>query len=618
RKTKTDLKISICCVIQTVPLFQWSLHINLNNITPINLEVLKRPKLQLQGEFIAFDPIDQTQLFSLQMEALQLVKFSDDGSKVELNHTTLEKALHHVRDHRVVIVSVVGAYRRGKSFLLNFLLRYLKAQGSEKWLSDMESKVEGFSWRFDVNRVTTGIMLWPQAFIINDIAVLLLDTQGTFDNVTTFQESTAIVAITALISSITIFNMSERIESKDLDNLRYFLEYGGLAYEQTGSSKQSPFQQTIFLEKEDLRNVKENLEKCFEKTSCFLMPFPGGKVARDRNFQGKLGDINKNFLDELKVLVESMISQKKLEPKHLGEHDVLARDLPELFHSLTLAFNSDKLPTPTTLLQMFSKTVAKRMVHQAHATYEKKMNEHMKGRKVVENLDDIHNKLIEKSYKEYVVRLNEDRKRIAEAEKNVEILSQQIKEKEVEKVKMEQEVKEVDTKLHEKKEETENLTQLLTTKQMQIQMKETKVKSQEEILKKEQETYDNLSRENANVEKELERAEEIKKSALKFFNDIVEICQSFMMKNQSLTTFDLFSAILTKLMKKNHSCKTVGELIRGYESVQSTLVENDPVHTIVTGFIAQLRETDTNNDEVPKEHLAEFVKVIQSLASNLE
>jgi hypothetical protein len=55
---------------------------------------------------------------------------------------------------------------------------------------------------------------------VPQVAVLLLDTQGTFDNVTTMQESTAIVAISALISSVTIFNMSERIESKDLDNLR--------------------------------------------------------------------------------------------------------------------------------------------------------------------------------------------------------------------------------------------------------------------------------------------------------------------------------------------------------------------------------------------------------------
>jgi hypothetical protein len=49
-----------------------------------------------------------------------------------------------------------------------------------------------------------------------------------------------------------------------------------------------------------LRNVKENLKSSFEKSGCFLMPFPGGKVARDKNFQGKLSGNFKNI--NIKIL----------------------------------------------------------------------------------------------------------------------------------------------------------------------------------------------------------------------------------------------------------------------------------------------------------------------------
>ena len=45
----------------------------------------------------------------------------------ELDHEALEEILlsEEVRDRKVVVISVAGAFRKGKSFLLDFLIRYL-------------------------------------------------------------------------------------------------------------------------------------------------------------------------------------------------------------------------------------------------------------------------------------------------------------------------------------------------------------------------------------------------------------------------------------------------------------------------------------------------------------
>ncbi len=81
----------------------------------------------------------------------------------------------------------VGAFRRGKSFLLDFLLRFLGHDGSEEWLGGDEDPLEGFHWRGGSERDTIGILLWSKVFLVKtptnkEVAVLLMDTQGAFDS----------------------------------------------------------------------------------------------------------------------------------------------------------------------------------------------------------------------------------------------------------------------------------------------------------------------------------------------------------------------------------------------------------------------------------------------------
>jgi atlastin len=59
---------------------------------------------------------------------IQIVLANEDHT-FSLNEGALNGLLSRddVRDKKVVIVSVAGAFRKGKSFLLDFMLRYLRA-----------------------------------------------------------------------------------------------------------------------------------------------------------------------------------------------------------------------------------------------------------------------------------------------------------------------------------------------------------------------------------------------------------------------------------------------------------------------------------------------------------
>jgi hypothetical protein len=56
-------------------------------------------------------------MFGLDEEALEKLLLADD-----------------VKDRNIVVVSVAGAFRKGKSFILDFFLRYMKSKVCSKYL----------------------------------------------------------------------------------------------------------------------------------------------------------------------------------------------------------------------------------------------------------------------------------------------------------------------------------------------------------------------------------------------------------------------------------------------------------------------------------------------------
>ncbi|KAK2709228.1 hypothetical protein QYM36_013030, partial [Artemia franciscana] len=61
--------------------------------------------------------------------AVQIVRVNEDHT-FSLDEEALAEVLNqeYCRDKPLAIISVAGAFRKGKSFLLDFMLRYLKKQ----------------------------------------------------------------------------------------------------------------------------------------------------------------------------------------------------------------------------------------------------------------------------------------------------------------------------------------------------------------------------------------------------------------------------------------------------------------------------------------------------------
>lgn len=77
-----------------------------------------------------------------------------------------------------------------------------------------------------MERNTTGIVIWNDIFFHTvestgeKLAIVVMDTQGLFDNETTPMENSRIFALSTLISSIQILNLSNLIQEDQLQYLQ--------------------------------------------------------------------------------------------------------------------------------------------------------------------------------------------------------------------------------------------------------------------------------------------------------------------------------------------------------------------------------------------------------------
>lgn len=139
--------------------------------------------------------------------ALRLVSINSDN-KIELNQATLSK----IREitHPISVLSVIGPYRSGKSFLLNLL-----CEGRTK-----------FATGSSTNPCTQGVLvdiLVPKPEV-KEPCKILMDTEGLFSFNRNESFDMMLFLFTALTSSVMIYNSFSMIDERALENFAFLTQ----------------------------------------------------------------------------------------------------------------------------------------------------------------------------------------------------------------------------------------------------------------------------------------------------------------------------------------------------------------------------------------------------------
>ncbi|CAM4683947.1 unnamed protein product [Lepidochelys kempii] len=269
---------------------------------------------------------------------VQLVRLDEEENLI-LDEEALSRCLEQggVGDAPVCLVSIIGEQRRGKSFLLNYLLRRLRSPQDARdgsWMGREDEPLEGFEWRADEERVTNGVWAWSQPFWVpaksGKVAVLLVDTEGSMDIESNKETSIKLSAFSMLLSSYQILNTGCRVKDPDLEYLEMFVQVAEVVGEAYGLE---PIQHLDLLVRDwsssrvlgaqggeqHLRHVRQKLEarspckhpKALEalkrsSSCCYLMPFPGERITMGS--EGTLRDMGENFRESLRDYVTTLVS----------------------------------------------------------------------------------------------------------------------------------------------------------------------------------------------------------------------------------------------------------------------------------------------------------------------
>nr|XP_018670379.2 guanylate-binding protein 1-like [Ciona intestinalis] len=322
------------------------------------------------------------------MEAVSILDMDTEGEGFRLKCDVFEEIFENVQDLPVAIISVAGPFRRGKSFLLNVLLQYLMENQSQKWHKNGDKKIPNvFHSRGGSERNTVGIHITNKPFMLETsdkkkVAVFLMDTQGMFDTKTGAKDCSTIFALSTLLSSVQIYNLTAQIQENDLQQLEVFTSYARYAAEkkQHANASSPPFQGLIFLirnwemtdfdngikggkkylktvtevQLEENRMVRQNLKTSFSQVSCSLMPHPGKTVALRKAKDDSaisICDIDKEFLETADGLAKQLFKRENVLVKKLNGITITGEGLIDLAIEYTKILSSGEMPKVINLLK---------------------------------------------------------------------------------------------------------------------------------------------------------------------------------------------------------------------------------------------------------------------------
>lgn len=109
---------------------------------------------------------EPVKILEIDPESKQIIFYENELKEIFERNNALDKS--------ICVCSIAGDYRKGKSFLLNYCLRFLMnnqdylsrltTDFNSEWLGNVDEPLAGFSWRSGVDLETTGIWIWSELF----------------------------------------------------------------------------------------------------------------------------------------------------------------------------------------------------------------------------------------------------------------------------------------------------------------------------------------------------------------------------------------------------------------------------------------------------------------------
>ncbi|XP_075422659.1 RING finger protein 112-like isoform X2 [Ascaphus truei] len=232
---------------------------------------------------------------------IQLVRTDGDGC-LQLNESALYDCFlrSEISSYPVLVLSVIGEKRRGKSFLMNYIIRALRSQerGEEFNLGADDEPLQGFEWKSGTDSTTKGIWIWSRPFILEQngdkLAVYVLDTEGSLDIEGDRETSIKLSALSMLLSSHLIFNVASNLKETELDYMEMYLHMGDeySLHHLQKLQKSNKYPMALWA-----------LDYFY--TRCFLLPNPGKGITRDG--LGRLTDMDEDFRESLRAYVWDVV-----------------------------------------------------------------------------------------------------------------------------------------------------------------------------------------------------------------------------------------------------------------------------------------------------------------------
>jgi tRNA A-37 threonylcarbamoyl transferase component Bud32 len=294
----------------------------------------------------------------------------------------------------------------------------------DDWTGPPNAPLTGFSSHKTNNSVR--LSLWSDVFINEEIAIVMADMQGLFNNLSGVIDRTdnvKVFALGTLISSLQIFNLKERIQGHELEFLRYSLAYAKFLNENNSTNQEKPFQSFLFLMRDWMEDenfkygfegaekyienvmstktgkdyeikVREQIESNFKKISCFLLPFPGD-VVKNKSYDNRFSGLDFEFQENLKKLVESLFAPENLVAKRISGSEVSGKEYREHITKYLQDFQS---PNQLEIYESFEKT-ARKQLERFESEALKLYNEYMENQKDLneQNFKKFHEKAADKA-----------------------------------------------------------------------------------------------------------------------------------------------------------------------------------------------------------------------------